>query len=132
MKRLIFLLYLFLSVSFIYAQPGVKISGKVSDVTGGLPGVSVAIKGTALGVVTDVNGDYTIQASNQAILVFSFVGYKSQEVPVNNRTSINIKLEENIVGLNEVVIVGYGTQRKIDVTGSVAQIKGADITTILR
>jgi len=128
MKRLIFLLNLFFSVTFLYAQQGVKVSGKVSDVTGGLPGVSVSIKGTSLGVVTDANGDYSILAPNQATLVFSFVGYKSQEVPVNNRTSINIKLEENVVGLGEVVIVGYGTQRKIDVTGSVAQVKGSDIT----
>jgi len=132
MKRLIFLLYLFLSVSFLYAQPGVKISGKVSDVTGGLPGVSVAIKGTSLGVVTDANGDYSIQAPNQATLVFSFVGYKSQEVLVNNRTSINIKLEENVVGLGEVVIVGYGTQRKIDVTGSVARLKGRKLQSRLQ
>ena len=128
MKRLIFLLYLFLSASFLYAQPGVKISGKVSDNTGGLPGVAIAIKGTTRGVVTDMNGDYSIEAPNQATLVFSFLGYKSQEVPVNNRTSINIKLEENVVGLGEVVVVGYGTQRKIDVTGSVAQVKGEDIT----
>src|SRR5665647_1713710 len=85
MKRLIFLLTLFLSVTFLYAQQGVKISGKVSDNAGGLPGVSVSIKGTAIGIVTDTNGDYSIQTPNQATLVFSFVGYKQQEVPVNNR-----------------------------------------------
>ncbi len=78
MKRLIFLLYLFLSVFFLYAQPGINISGKVSDKTGGLPGVSVSIKGTALGVVTDANGDYSIQASGQATLVFSFIGFKNR------------------------------------------------------
>lgn len=128
MKRLIFLLYLFLSVFFLYAQPGINISGKVSDKTGSLPGVSVSIKGTALGVVTDANGDYSIQASGQATLVFSFIGFKSLEVPVNNRTSINIQMEEEVVGLGEVVVVGYGTQRKIDVTGSVVQVKGTDIS----
>lgn len=128
MKRLIFLLNLFLSVTFLYAQQGVKISGKVTDNAGGLPGVSVSVKGTALGIVTDANGDYTIQASNQATLVFSFVGYKSQEVPVNNRTSINIKLEENVVGIGEVVVVGYGTQKKMEITGAIAQVKGEDIS----
>jgi len=129
MRKLIFLLYLFLSVNFLYAQQGINISGKVTDNTGvGLPGVTVLVKGTFRGVVTDMNGDYTIQASNQATLVFSFVGFKPQEVQANNRTSINIKLEENVVGVGEVLVVGYGTQRKIDVTGSVAQLKGEDIT----
>ena len=127
MKRLIFLLNLFLSVTFLYAQQGVKISGKVTDNAGGLPGVSVSVKGTALGIVTDANGDYTIQASNQATLVFSFVGYKSQEVPVNNRTSINIKLEENVVGIGEVVVVGYGTQKVKDLTSSITTIKTEDL-----
>jgi len=127
MKRLIFLLTLFLSVSLLYAQPGVKISGKVSDNAGGLPGVSVSIKGTTIGIVTDVNGNYTIQASNQATLIFSFVGYKSQEVPVNNRTTINVKLEENVVGLGEVVVVGYGTQKVKDLTSSITTIKTAEL-----
>ena len=127
MKRLIFLLYLFLSATFLYAQQG-TISGKVTDKSGGLPGVSVSVKGTAIGVITDAKGNYTIQASNQATLVFSFIGFKSQEIPVNNRSSIDLRMDEEIVGLGEVVVVGYGTQRKIDVTGSVVQVKGADIS----
>jgi len=126
MKRLIFLLYLFLSATFLYAQQGM-ISGKVSDKSGGLPGVSVSVKGTTIGVITDAEGNYTLQASKQATLVFSFVGFKSLEVDVNGRSSIDIKMEEDVVGLGEVVVVGYGTQRKIDVTGSVVQVKGGDI-----
>jgi len=123
MKRLIFLLNLFLSVTFLYAQQGVKISGKVSDNAGSLPGVSVSVKGTAIGMVTDIDGNYNVQTSDQAILVFSFIGYKTQEVPVNNRTTINIKLEENVVGLGEVVVVGYGTQKVKDLTSSITTIK---------
>jgi len=127
MKRLIFLLTLFLSVTFLYAQQGVKISGKVSDSAGSLPGVSVSIKGTALGIVTDIDGNYTLQAPNQATLVFSFIGYKTQEVPVNNRTSINILLVENVVGLGEVVVVGYGTQKVKDLTSSITTIKTEEL-----
>ena len=127
MKRLIFLLNLFLSVTFIYAQQGVKISGKVSDNAGGLPGVSVSIKGTSIGIVTDIDGNYSVQAPNQATLVFSFIGYKTQEVPVNNRTSINIKLEENVVGLSEVVVVGYGTQKVKDLTSSITTVKTEEL-----
>jgi len=127
MKRLIFLLTLFLSVTSLYAQQGVKISGKVSDNAGSLPGVSVSIKGTALGIVTDIDGNYTLQAPNQATLVFSFVGYKTQEVPVNNRTSINILLLENVVGLGEVVVVGYGTQKVKDLTSSITTLKTEEL-----
>ena len=127
MKRLIFLLNLFFSITFLYAQQGVKVSGKVSDNAGSLPGVSVSIKGTATGMVTDIDGNYTLQTPNQATLVFSFIGYKTQEVPVNNRTSINIKLEENVVGIGEVVVVGYGTQKVKDLTSSITTIKTEDL-----
>ena len=87
MKRLIFLLYLFLSATCLYAQQGM-ISGKVSDKSGGLPGVSVSVKGTAIGVITDATGNYTIQASKQATLVFSFIGFKSLELAVNRSESV--------------------------------------------
>lgn len=127
MKRQIFLLYFFLSVSFLYAQEGIKISGKVSDKTGGLPGVSVSLKGTTLGVVTDMGGDYSITASGQATLVFSFVGLTTQEVPVNNRTTINILMLENVIGVSEVVVIGYGTSKSKDLTAPVSTIKSADL-----
>jgi len=127
MKRLIFLLNLFFSITFLYAQQGVKVSGKVSDNAGSLPGVSVSIKGTATGMVTDIDGNYTLQTPDQATLIFSFIGYKTQEVPVNNRTSINIKLEENVVGIGEVVVVGYGTQKVKDLTSSITTIKTEEL-----
>ncbi len=127
MKRLIFLLFLFLSASSLYSQQGITITGKVSDKLGGLPGVAVQIKGTATGVVTDLNGDYTIQAPGDATLLFSYVGFKSQEIPVSNRTSINIIMEEDVVGLEEVVVVGYGTQKVKDLTSSITTIKAEDL-----
>jgi len=127
MKRLIFLLFLFLSATSLYAQQGINISGKVSDKLGGLPGVAILIKGTATGVVTDMNGDYAIQAPGDAILLFSYLGYKSQEVPVTSRTSINIRMEEDVVGLSEVVVVGYGTQKVKDLTSSITTIKADDL-----
>lgn len=129
MKRLIVLLIFLLSGTLLYAQLEIKVWGKVTDNAGvGLPGVSVSIKGTALGVVTDINGDYSIQTTNEATLIFSFVGFKTQEVPVNHQTSINIKMEEGVIGLGEVVVVGYGTQKKIEVTGAITQVKGEDVS----
>ena len=78
MKRLIVLLIFLLSGTLLYAQLEIKVWGKVTDNAGvGLPGVSVSIKGTALGVVTDINGDYSIQTTNEATLIFSFVGFKN-------------------------------------------------------
>lgn len=127
MKRLIFLLFLFLSVTSLYAQQGLKISGKVSDNSGGLPGVSVLIKGTSQGVVTDVDGNYSMEVPKQATLVFSFIGFKTQEIPANNRTSINIKMQEDVVGVGEVVVIGYGTQKVKDLTSSITTIKTDDL-----
>lgn len=100
------------------------VTGKVSDENGeGLPGVNVSIKGTSRGVATNSVGVYSISvADSKAILVFSFVSYQSQEVPVGNRTTINVSLGTDIKSLNEVVVVGYGTTKKSDLTGSVATV----------
>lgn len=101
----------------------IMISGKVTGTEDkeGLPGVSVLVKGTSKGTVTDVNGTYSINVSDpEATLVFSFVGFLQEEVEVNNRTIINVTLIDDIKQLTEVVVVGYGTQKKSDLTGSVA------------
>ena len=128
MRKLIFLLYLFLTVTFLNAQQASTVSGKVSDNTGnGLPGVSVAVKGTTRGVITDNSGGYTIQATNQATLVFSFIGFTTQEVIVNSRNSINIQLLESTELVDEVVVVGYGTQKVKDLTSSITTVKSADL-----
>jgi TonB-linked SusC/RagA family outer membrane protein len=93
-----------------------------------LPGVSVLVKGTTRGAVTDIDGNYNIslQASDQTI-IFSFVGFNSQEVTVNNQSTIDITLNPDMQALSEVVVVGYGEQKKETITGSVATVKGADL-----
>jgi len=105
-----------------------SVSGKVTDNTGaGLPGVSVVVKGTINGTITDSNGNYSINnLPANAVIQFSFVGMKSQEIPVGNKTAINVSLAEETVGLDEVVAIGYGTQRKADVTSSVATVKSTE------
>lgn len=100
------------------------IKGHVTDEKGqSLPGVSVKLKGTTTGTVTDVNGNYTLnfpQASG--VLVFSFLGFKTQEITINGQSKIDIRLVEEISSLAEVVVVGYGTQKRSDITGSVASV----------
>ncbi len=106
-----------------------EVKGKVSDEGGeGLPGVNIMVKGSQRGVTTDLNGQFTIEGTDEnTILVFSFVGYVSQEVVVGNRTMLNISLEVDEKALDEVVVVAYGTQRKITVTGAIASIQTKEI-----
>lgn len=107
------------------------ISGSVtSDVDGGgLPGTNVVIKGTTIGTVTDVEGDYSINVPNAAdTLVFSSIGFVTQEVAVNGQTSIDVGLGEDVQSLDEVVVIGYGAQKKVNVVGSVETISNKEIT----
>jgi len=105
------------------------VSGKVTDEKGeGLPGVNIMVKGTQQGQITDIDGAFSMIVPNEsAILIFSFVGYLSQEVSVSNKTTIDIILIEDEKALEEVVVVGYGTQRKSDLTGSVVSVDGQEI-----
>jgi TonB-linked SusC/RagA family outer membrane protein len=114
------------------SQQQKRISGKVSDSSGSpLPGVTVLVKGTTNGIITDSNGNFVLpNVPENAILVFSFVGMKSQEVKVGNQTAIRVTLEEETVGIEEVVAVGYGTQKKINLTGSLASISQEKIKSI--
>jgi TonB-linked SusC/RagA family outer membrane protein len=108
----------------------VKISGKVTDEKGKpLEGVSVLIKGSSLGTNTDVNGQFNIDIPDNAskILVFSFIGMVTQEINVSNRNSINVRLKTAPSGLNEVTVIGYGTQKKANVTGSVVTLQATQI-----
>jgi len=118
-----------LTINVAIAQ-NITVKGKVID--GGdktpLPGVSILIKGTQGGTQTDVNGSYSISVPANATLVFNFVGYTAQEQAVNNQTTINVSLASSTQQLEQVVVVGYGTQRKIDVTGAVGTVKGEDIS----
>ncbi|QLE01266.1 TonB-dependent receptor [Galbibacter sp. BG1] len=103
------------------------VRGTVKDSQGPLPGVNVIIKGSNTGVVSDFEGNYVISASADDILVFSFLGFETQEVMVNQQTIIDVVLQENVNDLDEVVVVGYGTSTKKDLTTAVAQLKGKDI-----
>ena len=122
-------LFLVLLVSSVNVFAQTKITGRVLDEQQqGLPGVSVVIKGTTVGSVTDIDGKYTVSApSPTGSLVFSYIGFTTQELPINNRSTINLTLAADMKSLNEVVVVGYGTQRKETVTGSVVSVKGADL-----
>lgn len=105
------------------------ITGTVFDDTGeALPGVSISIKGTTIGVVTDVNGKFSIDVSEfDAVLVFSCIGFVSREIKLNNQTNLTVQLTEDTQILDEVVVTGYTTQRKVDLTGSVASVTNKDI-----
>jgi len=107
------------------------VTGKVTDETGmGMPGVNVIVKGTSNGTTTDSEGVYRLTlAADQAggTLVFSFIGYQAQEQPINNRTNINVSMVADVAELSEVVVVGYGTQEKRDVTSSISTVSGEAI-----
>ena len=124
------MLLMFFSVS-AFGQDARTITGKVTDSGGAaLPGTNVVIQGTTTGVQTDPNGNYsiTVQDPATAVLEFTFIGYAKQVVAVGNRSTVNVVLQEEYVGLNELVVVGYGTVKKKDLTGSVSSIKSAEIT----
>ncbi|WP_442796105.1 SusC/RagA family TonB-linked outer membrane protein [Pelobium manganitolerans] len=129
--RLLLLIVIGLASSITaYAQTTVK--GKVTDDTGmGLPGVSIMLKGTTTGTQTDANGNYGISVPNSsAILVFSFIGYAQIEKPVGGQSTINVNLATDSRSLDQVVVIGYGNQRKEAVTGSVASISGEDLNEV--
>ncbi|GAB3910110.1 TonB-dependent receptor [Larkinella knui] len=107
----------------------VIISGTVTDESGGgLPGVSVVLKGTTRGTTTDGKGFYQLGVPDEkAVLVFSFVGYIPQEVTVGNRNNVSVKLENDTKSLSEVVVVGYGTQKKVNLTGAVSSVSSEEL-----
>lgn len=110
-----------------WAQSTVR--GTVTSVEDGesLPGVNIVLKGTSTGTVTDVDGNYSLNAPADGILVFSSVGYVAEEVPINGRSTIDLELSPDIQSLSEIVVVGYGSVKKSDLTGSVASVKGEEI-----
>ena len=126
-KITLFILLVLGSSSFIFAQ-SVKISGRVTDQSGlPLPGVSVTIKETGIGTSTDVKGQYQISTLPKATLTFTFLGFETQNIAVNGRAIIDVILADGTKNLNEVVVVGYGTQKQYKVSGAIATIKSADI-----
>jgi TonB-linked SusC/RagA family outer membrane protein len=124
----LFFLLIFFSIFTIHAQK--TITGKVTDGSGPVPGANVVIKGTSIGAVTDFDGNYSINAPDGATtLVFSFIGLTTLEESIGNRSEVNVTMSEDAQALSEVVVVGYGTQRKADLTGSVGSIGAAEIVT---
>ncbi|WP_420535518.1 SusC/RagA family TonB-linked outer membrane protein [Barnesiella viscericola] len=123
-KRALSVLTVFLlGMHLLYAQ-NITIKGNVSDGKEALMGVTVQVKGTSKATSTDLDGNYTITVSDKnAVLVFSYIGYEKQEVTVGNRTVVNVRMSDNAQLLDEVVVVGYGSVKKSDVTGAIASLR---------
>jgi TonB-linked SusC/RagA family outer membrane protein len=121
----LFLLGIMLSGSIIYGQ---TVKGIVSDDKGPLPGVNINVKGSSVSVATDFDGNFVIKADANAVLVFTFMGYITKEVPVNGRIEVNAVLTEDSQKLDEVVVVGYSSQKKGSINGAVAQVNMTDLS----
>lgn len=119
------LIWTIMSGSALYAQ---TVSGTVSDKNGTLPAANVVVKGTGASTVTDINGEYTINASPNDVLVFSYIGYIPQEITVTVNTTINVTLIEDAQTINEVVVTGYVGQRKNSISGAVTQVNMGDLS----
>jgi TonB-dependent SusC/RagA subfamily outer membrane receptor len=117
------------SSTLLNSQQQKSISGKVTDSSGAsLPGVSVVVKGTTTGIITDINGNYSLpNIPENATLQFSFVGMKTQEVKPGSKSLVNVALEDETIGIEEVVAIGYGVQKKESVTGSIAGVTSKDL-----
>ncbi|MBT1696882.1 TonB-dependent receptor [Fulvivirgaceae bacterium PWU4] len=124
-------LLLLLACFQVQAQE-VTVKGSVVSMDDGapIPGVSISLKGTSSGTFSDEEGKYVIQAPADGILVFSFIGYNTQEIPINNRTQVDIRMSTDVQTLQEVVVVGYGTQTKREITGSIAKVSGDKIAAL--
>ncbi len=106
-----------------------EVSGRVSDEANNpMPGVNVVVKGTTQGTITDADGNYRVSVPDEnSVLVFSFIGYREQEVTVGSQSTINVTLQPDVKALEEVVVIGYGTQKKSDLTGSVGTVKAEQL-----
>lgn len=127
MKRYLFLLLSFFTLS-LYAQQ-VKLTGNVTSASDKEPmiGVTIMVKGTPTGTVTDFDGNYSLEVPSNSTIVFSMIGYKTQEIKVNSRTHINVALAEDVEALDEVVVIGYGAVKRSDLTSSISTVKGEDL-----
>lgn len=106
-----------------------KITGVIKDQNGEpVIGANVSVKGTAIGTITDLDGNFMLEVPEDAIISVSYIGYVSQEVKVGNKTLLNISLKEDLQTLDEIVVVGYGTQKKVNLTGAVTAVSGEEMT----
>jgi hypothetical protein len=128
LRRTTFILMVLCTICFSAAAQTSTVTGVVTakEDNAPIPGVTVKIKNTQQGVATDANGKFSLNAPTGAVLVFNLVGYEPMEVAVNGPV-VNVSLSARQNNLNEVVVIGYGTIKKKDLTGAVANIKGADI-----
>ncbi|MCG8697269.1 MAG: carboxypeptidase-like regulatory domain-containing protein, partial [Bacteroidales bacterium] len=120
---------LFVCISMIgYAQQQ-TISGKITDAEGNpLPGVNIVIKGTSIGTITDMNGAFSLQSEQaEAVLVVSYVGFLTEEIEASSSSPVEINLVEDVQSLDELVVVGYGVQKKSLVTGAISSVKSDDL-----
>ncbi len=119
---------LFINIFSAYSQEH-TVSGKVADEDNQpMPGVNIIIQGTTRGITSSIDGTYSLsEVPKNAVLIFSFIGYESKEVAVNNQTTINVNLQPDVSELDEVVVIGYGTQKKSDLTGSVVSVSADDL-----
>lgn len=117
----------------LFAQQGTTVSGRATDSKGDpLVGVTVMVKGTSNGTITDIDGKYTLQnVPSNGTLQFSYVGMQAQEIPVNSMTNVNVTMAEGAIGLDEIVVVGYGTQTKKTLSGAVSSISNEKLTTTI-
>ena len=123
-----FMLVAFLFIAMVANAQKINVTGRILDSQQNpLPGAGVVIYGTNSGTTADLDGNYKINVPADAVLEFSYLGYESQTVKVNSRAIINVVLEEEANFLNETVVVGYGTQKKVNLTGSVATTDYAEI-----
>lgn len=126
-NQLLFFLFVF-SISYVSAQQ-IVVEGTVksSEDNMPVPGVNVVVKGTTRGTSTDFDGKYTISVASGETLEFSYVGFKTVDVVINNQRRLDIVLQADVAALDEVVVIGFGTQKKSDLTGAVSSIKSVEL-----
>ena len=123
-KQLIFAFFMLCMPVALWAQ-SITVRGTIKDATGEtLLGVNVVEAGTTNGTITNLDGKYEIRVGRNASLVFTYIGYKTKTVPVNGKTQLDVTLDADVLGLEEVVVVGYGQMKRADVTGSVVSVSG--------
>ena len=128
LKRVVLtILFFVLAAGNLYAQ-NVTVTGRVTDSDGPMPGVSIRVVGTTTSATTATDGNYSISVAPGSVLSFSFISYTTQNITVGDRKNIDVILVSELKALNEVVVVGYGTQKKVSVTGAVSDIKGEELT----
>ncbi|MCG8582758.1 MAG: TonB-dependent receptor [Bacteroidales bacterium] len=128
MKKFIYSLFLSFVSILMMAQQQQELSGKVTGTDNiGIPGVSVVIKGTSTGTITDIDGNFTINAAPENIIEFSFIGFETQELLVGTQTEVSIILQESVELVDEVVVVGYGTQKVKDLTSAISTVKSEEL-----